>query len=835
MTRKKLNKRHGGTRKSNRKAGHQKNKRRTNNKLLLQEYGEDNGSEDQQKQSKSHKKSMKHALRNLNSMLEMNQGDFSSLDEMAVNSLDMASRRPSKADKKMSRMAQIADFTDKNHRSTMTKALRKFPVEFVKAQEVYNPSEQLFKSLGIECTNYPKDDVSRDDDGLLDPCIETDGENMTVDDENLNEPAELLSNESVDEISSDNPGIEAYPSKVSLEETSSIQEVSSEDEDDLDSVRIIDDNEDSEYEGSDIESQIGKIKGESTKPKKGESMKLKNGGSIKPKKGEPIKAKKDKSKKAKANNGPKKAKSKKDKSKKGELKNDKSKKGELKNDKLKKGELKNNKSKKDELNIEIPKNDESKKDKPKKESKRKNAKRKARNRTEKDDLTLGKILAPVHEDENGDSYITLPKIGKRHRSRSALQEIEIKRSKQDEQDDTEFGFLPEDYNLDIDISQIKFDNIRYGSCGDAQYHVKAKVLTGMKGFQWLSKEDFLDSMVQIGLTRNRFDSFIRYALENLYTGEEPVIDIDGVNDEDENDENESYSDSEKISDDMLEGLDDMISFQSKQVHVVDDPVDIATHSLDQHGHGKNRKLDLPEDMDPELREMLVGKFESRVEGSRHKRREREEKVHGSALLGNEDQKSVSSSDPYYMLKKYPYEMQIGDFRSELESFFMDDNRNSLRFPPMDTHGCMTLRDMSRAFHMKARKFGKTPECYIVSVKTSASKRQPPDYREVDKLMNRRKLFFRSDAGLTKREKKEIGQLVREIKSGGSKKGKKGAFTYSEGDIVGANASRIGPESIGRQLLVKMGWQNGEALGKEGNKGIIEPIAAVVKTTKAGIR
>ncbi|QOU20694.1 hypothetical protein BRETT_000405 [Brettanomyces bruxellensis] len=829
MTRKKLNKRHGGTRKSNRKAGHQKNKRRTNNKLLLQEYGEDNGSEDQQKQSKAHKKSMKHALRNLNSMLEMNQGDFSSLDEMAVNSLDMASRRPSKADKKMSRMAQIADFTDKNHRSTMTKALRKFPVEFVKAQEVYNPSEQLFKSLGIECTNNPKEDVSRDDDGLLDPCIETDGENMTVDDEILNEPAELSSNESVDEINSDNPGIEAYPSKVSLEETSSIQEVSSEDEDDLESVQIIDDNEDSEYEGSDIESLIGELKGESTKPKKGES----------------IKAKKDKSKKAKANNGPKKAKSKKDKAKKGELKNDKSKKGELKNNKSKKGELKNKKSKKGELNIDTPKNDESKNNeskngKPKKESKRKNAKRKARNGTDKDDLTLGKILAPVHEDENGDSYITLPKIGKRHRSRSVLQEIEIKRSKQDEQDDTEFGFLPEDYNLDIDISQIKFDNIRYGSCGDAQYHVKAKVITGMKGYQWLSKEDFLDSMVEIGLTRNRFDAFIRYALENLYTGEEPVIDVDGVNDEDEEDEDEnendeSYSDSEKISDDMLEGLDDMISFQSKQVHVVDDPVDIATHSLDQHGHGKNRKLDLPEDMDPELREMLVGKFESRVEGSRHKRREREEKVHGSALLGNEGQKSVSSSDPYYMLKKYPYEMQIGDFRSELESFFMDDNRNSLRFPPMDTHGCMTLRDMSRAFHMKARKFGKAPECYIVSVKTSASKRQPPDYREVDKLMNRRKLFFRSDAGLTKREKKEIGQLVREIKSGGSKKGKKGAFTYSEGDIVGANASRIGPESIGRQLLVKMGWQNGEALGKEGNKGIIEPIAAVVKTTKAGIR
>lgn len=234
--------------------------------------------------------------------------------------------------------------------------------------------------------------------------------------------------------------------------------------------------------------------------------------------------------------------------------------------------------------------------------------------------------------------------------------------------------------------------------------------------------------------------------------------------------------------------------------------------------------------------MLVDSFESRVEGSSHKRREREEKVHREVLLSSEARENVSSSDSYYMLKKYPYEMQIGDFRSELEAFLVDDNRNSLRFPPMDNHGCMTLRDMSRAFHFKPRKFGKAPECYIVSVKTSASKRQSPDYREIDKLMNRRKLFFRSDAGLTKREKKEIGQLLREIKPGDGKKSKnKAAFMYKEGDVVGANASRIGPESIGRQLLVKMGWQNGEALGKEGNKGIIEPITAVVKTTKAGIR
>lgn len=769
MTRKKLNKRHGGTRKNNRKGGHQKNKKRNNDRLLIQEYRADSGLDDKSKKSKSHKKSMKHALRNLNSMIEMNQGDFGSLDEMAINSLDMSLKRQSKADKRMSRMAQIADFTDRNHRSTMMKALRKFPVDFVKAEEIYNPSEQLFKSWGIKGSLEQKEVATRDSDGLLDPSIQTDDENLTVDDENVAASVQVPAHDSTEEVDSDSIGVDAYPSNVSLEGASSIQGDSFKEESDSEeSILIVDDNEDSEYEGSsNVETEY-----ENKQYKAGKRNRL-----------------------GKSNKAGKK-------------------------NKFNKGKAANHG---------------------------------ARNKAEREDITIGKFLAPVEEDENGDSYITLPKLGKRHGSRTTLQEIGSKRSKldsgevEDEQDSTEFGFLPEDYNLDIDISQITFDNIRYGDYGDAQYHVKAKVITGMKNHQWLSKGELLDSMMDIGLKRNRFDAFIRYALENLYTGEESLIvperesleEAEGdVSDESENgnESDEIESNNEIISDDMLEGLDDMISFRNKQVRVVEDPVDIATHSLDQHGHGKNRKLDLPKDMDPDLRQMLVDSFESRVEGSSHKRREREEKVHREVLLSSEARENVSSSDSYYMLKKYPYEMQIGDFRSELEAFLVDDNRNSLRFPPMDNHGCMTLRDMSRAFHFKPRKFGKAPECYIVSVKTSASKRQSPDYREIDKLMNRRKLFFRSDAGLTKREKKEIGQLLREIKPGDGKKSKnKAAFMYKEGDVVGANASRIGPESIGRQLLVKMGWQNGEALGKEGNKGIIEPITAVVKTTKVGIR
>lgn len=67
-----------------------------------------------------------------------------------------------------------------------------------------------------------------------------------------------------------------------------------------------------------------------------------------------------------------------------------------------------------------------------------------------------------------------------------------------------------------------------------------------------------------------------------------------------------------------------------------------------------------------------------------------------------------------------------------------------------------------------------------------------------------------------------------------KNNRKGNFSYKEGEIVGANAKEIDSSSIGRRLLERMGWQDGEALGPENNKGIIEPIKVIVKTSKRGI-
>lgn len=61
-----------------------------------------------------------------------------------------------------------------------------------------------------------------------------------------------------------------------------------------------------------------------------------------------------------------------------------------------------------------------------------------------------------------------------------------------------------------------------------------------------------------------------------------------------------------------------------------------------------------------------------------------------------------------------------------------------------------------------------------------------------------------------------------------------AVSYHDGEIVGAAAPELGEDNKGRAMLERMGWSTGTALGALNNKGIMKPVAHVVKTTKAGL-
>lgn len=60
-------------------------------------------------------------------------------------------------------------------------------------------------------------------------------------------------------------------------------------------------------------------------------------------------------------------------------------------------------------------------------------------------------------------------------------------------------------------------------------------------------------------------------------------------------------------------------------------------------------------------------------------------------------------------------------------------------------------------------------------------------------------------------------------------------SYRDGDVVGAAAPEIGQENRGRTILEKMGWSTGTALGAlNNNRGLVQPVTQVVKTSKSGL-
>lgn len=61
-----------------------------------------------------------------------------------------------------------------------------------------------------------------------------------------------------------------------------------------------------------------------------------------------------------------------------------------------------------------------------------------------------------------------------------------------------------------------------------------------------------------------------------------------------------------------------------------------------------------------------------------------------------------------------------------------------------------------------------------------------------------------------------------------------AFSYKDGEVVGGSAPELSQANKGRNMLEKMGWSTGMALGATDNKGILQPVAHVVKRTKAGL-
>jgi hypothetical protein len=149
--------------------------------------------------------------------------------------------------------------------------------------------------------------------------------------------------------------------------------------------------------------------------------------------------------------------------------------------------------------------------------------------------------------------------------------------------------------------------------------------------------------------------------------------------------------------------------------------------------------------------------------------------------------------------------------------------SSLALPPMEKASRKTVHEIANVFNLKSKSAG------------SGNKRFPILYRTSRSHAFTESRFASVEARVSRRFLSRTDYRGKGASKGSSRGGAAGAgVTYRDGDVVGASAPELGAENKGRAMLEKMGWSTGTALGALNNKGILEPVSHVVKTTKAGL-
>lgn len=460
------------------------------------------------------------------------------------------------------------------------------------------------------------------------------------------------------------------------------------------------------------------------------------------------------------------------------------------------------------------------------------------------DLPLGKSgkrwLPPAKEEvvydfdkENDD--LTIDEVEKQVHSKMAgtNQKSKLIDTTKDS-DEIEFGFSEEDY-VSFDISSIRIDNIRSSGDSHTQYFIQAPMLLGVEDFQWLTKDDISLFLIENGLPKSRVDPFLKYSIKHLVAPDESDSEEELIYYDEElqlqssSDEDIQSDASSELDEYLMEGMEDLLKMHksSQAFGRTMDPLDVNTRSISAKGKRTDNKdtfeleFNIDSPLDPELKKYMEDMYLKRKMNKKFNKEEREE----------------ARRTDSYLLNKYPYCIEMDEVVEEFKLFFKDPIVETLRFPPLDFNAHMVLRAISDAFHFSSKKMGKGKKEHVQVRKSVSRQPREPNWNQIDKLRKRRKLCFRMDAKLSKEEMRLFTRVKNGDKSSWKstpKKGGKAQFGYKEGEIVGANSRELPQDSIGRKLLQMMGWNDGDALGVEGNKGIIEPIKVVVKTTKRGI-
>ena len=158
---------------------------------------------------------------------------------------------------------------------------------------------------------------------------------------------------------------------------------------------------------------------------------------------------------------------------------------------------------------------------------------------------------------------------------------------------------------------------------------------------------------------------------------------------------------------------------------------------------------------------------------------------------------------------------------------MDDAiliQTSLSLRPMDKHLRRLTHEIANRLNLRSKSLGVGHQRFPQLFKTSLTGSYDElSLQDIDRLLARGNRH------------KQKGPGARKVFAPSRRGGRSAsAAVYRDGEVVGAEAPELGLDNKGRAMLEKMGWSKGTALGAFNNKGILQPVSHVVKTTKAGL-
>lgn len=242
-------------------------------------------------------------------------------------------------------------------------------------------------------------------------------------------------------------------------------------------------------------------------------------------------------------------------------------------------------------------------------------------------------------------------------------------------------------------------------------------------------------------------------------------------------------------------------------------------------NSKTRRKDRPpsfSDADPSMRDSLIQQWHRTRHSQAVKKQVREElRTEGKLSAEYKAYGTVS------LTNQFPSKMSIFQVVNALEEFLGDHNKSSLPFPPMEKSHRKVIADLASAYYISTKVIGQGKNRFVLCTKTYKSSFRDRDIDLID-------LIVQSQAS----KKLPIARPKVQANGGGKKssnvpKKQKAVKTFQENDIVGHDADELDSSNLGRQMLEKLGWKEGMALGHT-NSGILAPIMAKIKTTKYGL-